>query len=534
MKKLLLMVLLVLFISAAYSQEMKTRNWRKSQLDSLASAEMMFEDQNFVAASSIYDQIQQEHPTEMYLKYKTGICALFRSDMHLKALTFLTEVYAKNHNAEDIQYYLARAEHYNYHFDEAIALMDEYMKSKLNGPQKRNALQLKEYCINTKKLVSDSVHVKIENVSAGINTNGAEYVPLVSSDESLIIYTYRGEASTGGLQNEDYQPDKFGEYYEDVFSTQKINGEWSKPAGISAINTKAHEAAIGLSNDGQKLFIFKDDERGNGDIYMSRLDSSGWSIPEKLRGDINTNAWEGSASVSADEKTLYFSSERPGGLGGKDIYKASLQANGSWGNVENLGPAVNTEFDDDAPFIHPDGKTLLFSSKGRNSMGGYDIFSSVNKNGEWTTAKNIGYPVNTPDDDVYFVLSADGNRGYYSSGKSGGKGEQDIYIVDMPSDYEKPVVAMIKGHSMLDDKPVQVGIEVVELETNSVYGTFSSNGSNGNYLINLVPGHSYQITYKLKDLPDQVEIVDLRKQNSFMEKNIEINFSVTNTVARKD
>jgi hypothetical protein len=537
MKKLLFMIFLVLHVSDIASQaEMKVRNWRNSQVDSLQIAEVMFEDQNFVLASPIYNKIQQEHPSELYLKYKTGICGLFRSDMHETSMHFLMEVFAKNRFAENIEYYLAKAYHYNYRFDDALLMLDSYLKAKgINGPQKRNALQLAENCRNAKALTASPVKARIDNMTDVLNSVNAEYVPLVSSDESLIIYTYRGDASTGGLQNEDYQPDPFGMYFEDVFASHKENGVWTSPSGISAINTNEHDAAIGLSNDGQKLFIFKDDGNDGGDIYISIMKDAGWSSPEKLKGDINTTAWEGSASISSDERTIYFSSERPGGFGGKDIYKASLQQDGSWGEVLNLGATVNTAFDDDAPFIHPDSKTLIFSSKGWNSMGGFDIFSSSrNVDGTWNTARNLGYPINTPDEDIYFVLSADGNKGYYASGKSGGYGFQDIYTVDMPEDFYKPVVAMIKGNTLVENKAVSAIIEVEMTDIQKHYGTFSSAGTFGNYLINLLPGHMYKITYKLKDFPDLVQLIDLRKQISYEERNIEINFSVENTVAQKD
>jgi hypothetical protein len=536
MKKLLLMMASVLYVSGIFSQtDMKVRNWRNSQVDSLTAAEALFEDQDFVAAAAVYNKIQQDHPNELYLKYKAGICGLFRSDLHESSMHFLMEVYAKNPMAEDVQYYLAKAYHYNHRFDDALNLLDSYLSAKgLSIPQKRNAARLKDYCMNAKTMVADPVDAQIEIMTEIVNSVNAEYVPLVSSDESVIIYTYRGDGSKGGLQNQDYQPDPYGMYYEDVFISHKENGAWSSPSGISSVNTNEHDAAIGLSNDGHKLLIFKDNGKDGGDIYMSRLDTSGWSVPEKLRGDVNSTAWEGSASLSSDERTLFFSSERPGGFGGKDIYKASLQPDGSWSNVINLGPEINTTYDEDAPFIHPDSKTLLYSSKGWNSMGGYDVFSSfLNDKGTWTASKNLGYPINTTDEDIYFVLSPDGKRGYYASGKAGGFGLHDLYMVDMPDDYKKPVVAMIKGNTMLDDKPVLAQINVEIADNDKIYGNFSS-GTYGNYLVNLLPGHCYKITYKLENYPDQVQMLDLTSQKTYQENNIEINFSVTSTIAQKD
>ena len=537
MKKIVLLMLSLVYSTSIYPQaEMKIKYWRSTEVDSLGIAQAMFEDQNFVLALPIYDNLQQQHPYELYLKYVTGICGLYRSDKYEQSMNFLKEVYEKRSSAENIEYYLAKAYHYNYKFEDALSLLDQYLKRKnISTPQKRNALQLAEYCDNARTLVASPVKATIDNMGVEINSVNAEYVPLVSSDESVIIFTYRGMASTGGLQNDLLQSDSLGMYYEDVFISHKENETWSTPASIGTeVNTNEHDAAIGISNDGQKLFIFKDGETDGGDIYMSELKNNDWTTPQRLTGEVNTKEWEGSASLSADGKTLYFSSERAGGHGGKDIYKATLNSDGSWGNVTNLGPTVNTSADDDAPFIHPDGKTLLYSSKGLNSMGGYDIFKTTLsfEDGSWNVPENLGYPINTPDDDIYFTLSTDGKKGYYASGKSGGYGLQDIYVVDMPDNFQKPVVEMVKGTATIDDQPIQLTIQVDVVDTKQPYGTFTSNATYGNYLVNLPPGHVYQFTYKLQNFIDQVQIVDATHITEYTEKGIELKYSTTNTVAQ--
>ncbi|MGZ4159070.1 MAG: hypothetical protein ACXVED_18900, partial [Bacteroidia bacterium] len=520
---------LFLLTSNIFSQgAMKTRKWRKGEKDSLAIAQAMFIDENFLLALPIFDKLQQSHPKELYLKYVTGICGLYRSDMHEKSLEFLSAVYEKNKKAANIKYDLARAYHYNYKFDEALAILNDYVKGKITPQQKKDAEQLIEYCNNGKILVAAPVDAKIDNIGDIVNTVGEEYVPVVSSDESVMIFTYRGDLSTGGLQNSYNQADSFGVYYEDVFITHKENNNWVTPVSIgSNINTNAHDAAIALSNDGQKLFIFKDDSYDGGDIYISKLDSNNWGAPQKLKGDVNTAAWEGSASLSADEKTLYFSSERPGGYGGRDLYKATLMLDSTWGDVKNLGPTINTALNDDAPFIHPDGKTLIYSSEGLNSMGSYDIFQTTYNSADssWSTPKNLGYPINTPDDDRYFILSTDGKRGYYASGKAGGFGLHDIYVVDMPDSFQ-PVVAMVKGIVTKENVPVRADVQVDMTDNNQLYGKYKSNAESGNYLVNLVPGHNYKITYKLKGFSDQVQTFDATSLNAYTEKIIDVKFSL--------
>jgi tetratricopeptide (TPR) repeat protein len=531
MKKVLLLLLLLVFIQLAYSQgTMKTRKWRKSELDTLAKAQSHFEEQNYVMALPLFEKLQQNHPKEVYLKYILGICGLYRSDYHERSLDLLLQVYEKNKKAADIEYDLARAYHYNYKFDDALVMLDKYLKKKgVTEEGRRNAQQLIEYCNNAKKFVASPVDAQITNAGKVINTINSEYVPVISSDEQIMIFTYRGEESTGGKQNASNQPDEMGIYYEDVFITHKENDNWITPTSIgSNINTNVHDAAIAISNEGQKLFIFRDNGYDGGDIYMSTLKGDSWSEPEKLKGAVNSSSWEGSASLSADEKTLYFSSETAGGSGGKDLYKANLMSDGSWGNIRNLGPMINTPYDDDAPFIHPDGKTLLYSSKGLNSMGGFDIFKSeLNPaDSSWSTPENMGYPINTPDDDIYFVLAANGTRGYYASGKSGGNGLQDIYSVDVSKVMKPLPVFMLNGLTTADQKPVEADIKVIVESSSAVYKEFKSNSLSGAYLVNLPPGANYKVTFSLKDYPSQTVSVEALALKEFNEKKVNINFEM--------
>jgi hypothetical protein len=509
---------------------MKTRKWRKTETDSLLKAQAMFEDENFVMALPIFDALLQSHPKEMYLKYVVGTCGLYRSDMHGHALELLLQVYEKNKKAGDIEYDLARAYHYNYKFDEALASIEKFTANKkVTEERKLKALQLAEYCKNAKALVAAPVEAQIENIGEIMNTVNSEYVPVISSDEQVMIFTYRGDQSTGGKQNAMNISDELGIYYEDVFITHKEGDNWVSPSSIGPnINTNVHDAAIAISNDGQKLFIFRDNSYDGGDIYLSTLSGDSWSTPEKLVGDVNTGAWEGSASLTADEKTLYFSSEKSGGYGGKDLYRATLMQDGSWGRVTNLGPTINTVYDDDAPFIHPDGVTLLYSSKGWNSMGYYDIFKSTidPKDSSWTTPVNLGYPINTPDEDIYFVLAANGKRGYYASGKAGGFGLQDIYTVDVSNILKAPPVFMLSGKTTVDQKPVIASIKVEVADKNEVFRDFSSNSLSGDYLVNLPAGANYKVTYSLKDYPSQTIRVEAIALAEFTEKIVDINFNI--------
>ncbi|MGZ3885304.1 MAG: TolB family protein, partial [Bacteroidia bacterium] len=386
-----------------------------------------------------------------------------------------------------------------------------------------------KYILNAKVFYASPTNAKITNVGPVINSANDEYVPVISADESIMIFTYVGNQSVGGRQNAFLQEDPNGIYYEDVYQSVKIDGEWTKPMGIPTINTNSHDAAIALSPDGDLLFTYRDNGDDHGDIYVSHLDGLQWTTPQKLSGQVNSYSWEGSCSLTSDKKTLYFSSERGGGYGGRDIYRATLMPDSTWGNIVNLGDSINTNLDDDAPFIHPDGVTLFYSSKGKNSMGDYDIFQARMNTADSsfkTAVTNLGYPINTPDGDRYYVLAANGKTGYYSSGKKGGQGLSDIYMVDPSYTDKKPALYLVKGKITLDGKPVESAISVVvSSKENRKFTDTKSNLSTGNYVVTLPAGSTYKLTYTYKDYPPRTLDIDAVNITEYTEKifNIEYN-----------
>ncbi|GAB4289818.1 MAG: hypothetical protein Kow0068_15340 [Marinilabiliales bacterium] len=251
------------------------------------------------------------------------------------------------------------------------------------------------------------------------------------------------------------------------------------------INTMEHEASIALSADGKELFIYKDDVGEGGNIYRSVFVDGDWTKPEKLGSNINTEYNESHATISPDGRVLYFTSDRPGGFGGFDIYYVNRLPNGEWGLAQNIGNVINTELDEAGPYIYSDGATLYFSSKGHNSMGGFDLFFSVMKDdGTITKPQNLGYPINTVDDDVFYVLSADGKRAYYSSVRKDTRGLKDIYLMDLVSIPERSLV-VVSGY--LKDKKGNIVkdavLSVYDIKTNDLVGEFKPNRTTGKYLL---------------------------------------------------
>lgn len=520
MKRILLCIFIFLLsgISVAYAQK-KGKGLSKTEQDVLEDAEYFYEEGNYLRALPLYVRLTNMSPDELYYKYRAGICYIYKADDKEKSLAYLDTVYKADTQFENILYYLGKAHHINYKFDEAIDFLNQYLQADPDPELKPKAVQLISYCNNGKVLTENPVRGDIENLGGVVNTSASEFAPVISSDESVLIYTYRGPRSTGGLMDGKLKPDTIGgEYYEDIFISQRVGSEWLSPEPIGKnINTLGHDASIALSSDGQVLYVYKSTPKDNGDIYMSKLEGETWSVPINLGPNINTNSWEGSCSVTSDGKTLYFASERPGGFGGRDLYVSQRQSDGTWGKAANLGPIINTQFNEDAPFIHPDAITLFFSSEGHNSIGGSDIMYSTMKDGKWTAPVNLGYPINSTEDDRYYVLSADGERGYYSSSAKGGYGQQDIYTVTPGYQGERPVLALVVGVVTADDKPVDANIKVSNTETGELQGEYNSNSATGKYLIALTPGNNYTIAIEVEGIEPLLEYVNVKSLDTYVQ-----------------
>jgi outer membrane protein OmpA-like peptidoglycan-associated protein len=362
----------------------------------------------------------------------------------------------------EINKYLAESYHYNMMFDKAIEQYEMAKKNLHKDHEFHKRVDRKIFECNTgKELVAKPIEAKVENVGNVINTTYPDFAPVISADESVLIFTSRREGSTGG------EMDEKGDYNEDIYISEKVNGQWSAPKNIGTnINTAGHDASVGLSADGKELFTYDGDGRGDIKYCKLKRDSS-WSKPFLMSGNINTKSGETSICISPDGKTVFFTSDREGGHGGFDLYMSHIDKKGEWQKAVNLGTTINTAEDEEGPFMDLDGKTLYFSSQAHKGMGGYDIFKSVydSTKSKWSEPENIGYPINTADDDIYFVLSGDGKHGYYASVREDGYGEKDIYMITMPErkDYHELVKKMevilkkeIRVDSVLPVKPVEL------------------------------------------------------------------------------
>jgi len=491
-----------------------------------------------------YLAAQKFNPNNAQLNFKIGESYL-HSGFKPRALEYLQKAYQLNPDVDPrIHYALGRGLHLNGKWDEAIA---EYKRATPATGTKNTAAFTQDIqkkireCENGRKLAAKPNRVFIDNAGPGVNSPYPEYGPVITADESVILFTSRRPGSTG----EQKDPETGG-FMEDIYtSTRTTKGSWVDARNLGeGVNTEGHDATVGLSPDGQRLLVYMEDN--GGDLHEANLRGAEWRKPQKLGSRINTKYHESSAAYTPDGRSLYFVTDKEGGLGQRDIYKIEMEGRGQ---AVNLGSVINTQYGEEGVFLHPDGKTMYFSSEGHNSMGGYDIFKSVFENGKWSQPENLGWPINTPDDDVFFVISASGRHGYYSSFRDDGLGSKDIYQITFLGPEKPPVlsqedqllasrvqpvketllappvaivaaqVTILKGivTDEASKQPIEATIDVVDNSLNQTIASFQSNEQSGRYLVSLPSGVNYGIVVRKDGYLFHSENFDLPAKAAYSE-----------------
>lgn len=469
-------------------------------------------------------EAEKFNPNNDQLNYLIGICMLAEySPDKTTALPYLQTAYKINPKVTpDIHYQLGRAYHFNMQWEDAKQEYNTYLQSLNATKDKQKIADTKkkiEECDNGETLTQNPIkNIVITNLGENINTQYPEYGAEVTPDQSEIVFTSRRPnnkekhdvARTDGL------------YMENVYMALNQNGTWGTATNLGpTVNTTGQDALAGISADAQTLYIYHGEN--GGDIYESHLNGNTWSDPKPLGGKINTHH-EQSVSLAPDNKTLYFASDRPGGYGGSDIYMSVADANGVWGDPKNLGPVVNTKYNDGEMSIQPDGITMYFSSEGHNTMGGYDIFKTTkNDSGKWTTPVNMGYPINGPDDDIFYTVASDGKHAYFSSIRKGGYGAQDIYMVSYIYPKKAPLLTMLDGTitDSLTHQPIAASIEVVNNTKDSMVAKVTSDASTGKFQISLPEGVNYGVAIKADGYLFSSLNIDLSDTSKYRKEIIE-------------
>jgi len=476
------------------------------------------------------------NPNNALLNYKIGKCYI-KTIQKTNAIPYLELAETLNPDVRpDLLYLLGQGYHLNLDLDKAVDKYKEYKGtlSPFELAKVGDEVDKKiEECGVAKEMVNNPIRVFIDNMGPAINSEFPEYSPFITADEKVIMFTSSRDNTTGGKVD---PLDLL--YYEDIYRAVKEGEVWLSPKNPGKpLNTDNHDAIVGVSPDGKHALIYIGKDHG-GDIYECDVKEDGtWKNPNRLPKEINTDYHETSASFSPDMNAIYFVSDKPEGYGGRDIYISELLTKEGkdklkYDDAINLGAMINTPYDEEGVFMHPDGKTLYFSSKGHRSMGGYDIFYSVIEDGMWSAPVNIGYPVNTPDDDVFFSISMDGKHGYYSSFNPDGYGHRDLYVITFLGK-EKPVtfkndfdylahqvepvketvlaekfvindnqIAIIRGKIMDAVTLSPLGgviVEIFDNELGMMVASFESNTRTGEYMVSLASGKNYGFGVKAKE-----------------------------------
>ncbi|MBL0032310.1 MAG: PD40 domain-containing protein [Bacteroidetes bacterium] len=313
---------------------------------------------------------------------------------------------------------------YNEKFDEAIKAFTDFRDSKQKlSKEFTPAERLIEMCGNGKLHVASPVNVTFTNLGKTINTIYEEYNPFISADGKQLVFTSRRKGNVGGFIAD------LGIYTADIYSSFWRDTIWTKAKGAGGmVNTEWDEEAVGLSATGDLVFIYFDNAEFYGDVGASMLKGKMWQRPAMMPTNLNSKSLEGGVTLSLDGTTMIFSSDVKGSLGETDLYMIKKEKNGEWSTAVNLGSTINTKYAEDYPYLTIDGKSLYFASKGWSSMGGFDIFRSDwnESTSSWGEAKNIGYPLNDMDDNTFISFTGDGKTAYMSTVRPEGLGDKDI------------------------------------------------------------------------------------------------------------
>lgn len=520
-----LLLMFMLSISSSFAQ--KNVLEKSEDAAKMFKAEQRFFAGDYAAALLIYQDVLGGKPNDANIIGHIASCYYEMGQMS-EAQQNAEQAKALDEKAfENTALILGKIYHMNEKLDEALTEYT-FFKTLVGEGKKANDSDVNMYIAQiatAKELIAKPIDVKIENMGDVINSEYDDKSPMVSADGKTLIFTSRRPGKSSAL---DTEGDK--KYFEDIYISRwdTIKKVWADAELIpGAVNTEGHDACTSISPDGNNIYLYKNDidaESRGGDIYVSRLGSSGkWGAPKSMGKPVNTTYFEGGGCISPDGKSFYFISERPGGLGHSDIYVIKKTAKTEWEKKPvNMGPDINTPEDEGGLFLAPDGKSLFFTSKGLNSMGGYDIFKTVFENGKWSKALNLGYPINSVNNDMSFSLSVDALTGYFSTDRKGGMGERDVYKVDL-SNYpvlEKdmkpqvvnngPIMAILRGDVFNASDGNAIEAEVVIYDDAGVkVGSTSSSAEGGEYFITLVAGKTYQVKIDLKGykpIDEKVEI----------------------------
>ncbi|MEE4196902.1 MAG: OmpA family protein [Bacteroidales bacterium] len=504
MRKIVLFIVFSLFAIDFYAQE----NPDAKEIFMDAEYYIMYED--YKEALPLYQKLTTLGKNDAYINYRIGECYLHIPGIKEKAIPYLEKArenispkfkegsIKETAAPEQTLFYLGKAYQVDNKLDKAIEYYQEF-KELLAVDDIFNidyVDQQIQTCMNAKELMRNPVRIKKTNLGEPVNNEFPNTRPVVSSNEDVLLYTTKLR------------------FYDAIYFSEKNNGEWQDPENLTpVIRSDGEYYPSSLSNDGETLLLFKY-EGYSGDLYLSRYENGTWQVPTKLNKNINSRSWETNACLSPDGKIIYFVSDRKEGFGGLDLYQSTWnEETQSWGEAVNLGPEINTPFNEEMPALSEDGKTLYFSSQGHYNMGGFDIFyATQTDDNQWSTPVNIGYPINSTDDDLFFYPVKEGHFAYISCFDENGYGQEDIIRIEIFSP-DHPYQVNVKGKVTLQDNQTDFHAEdfsilIKDASKTKILDSLRLDEETGEFSVDLTPGN-YHFFFLSKEYQQKVKPVSI-------------------------
>lgn len=474
-----------------------------------ATAKQLYFSGNMHEAARHFDELLRVDSLHYEYNIFAGLSYLNSHIDYSKSVTYFKRALKNPKPDPYLYFYLGQAYMLNYQFDEAIEQFNLFISKKVKADDSDLSPQRYiEMCENAKLLISLRNEVTIENLGNEVNTPYPDFRAFVTADENMLYFTSKQPQNSGAT------PDVDGFKMGDIYCAERVNGKWNKAKKLqSPINSALIEELAGVTSNGETLLLYFNNDKGFDDIFVSKKDKKVFSRPEMLSLTVNSEQSEEAAMISPDGNWIFFSSNRPGGFGGMDIYFSRRLPNGEWSNPKNAGSNVNTEYDDNFPYIAPDGETFFFSSMGHNSMGGYDLFRTTWNAEEqfFSVPENLAFPINTPGDNMTISVTKSGRYAYIADFRPNGCGEMDIYKVTFqevaaPYSVVKGEIAQVDSAALMSSLD-RYKVIIRDAGTKAQVGTYRPDLHDGKFTFILQPGFYLVDFYTDEKAAKSVELV---------------------------
>lgn len=501
----------------------------------LRSARRSLDNENYKLAQEKYLKLVNISPKNDVYNFEAGLSYYFSKVKRYKSIPFFEAALdnSKKDTIPELNYYLARAYQLNADYEKAKARFNDFIAvikiksragqfllrqthqlikktetSKKYAEEQKQKMEKQNFVDRSDTSITYEVIYEVKNLGKEVNTEHSEYAPVFRKNDNVLLFTSRRKGTKKIKLATDLLP------YEDIYVAKKINNQFTLLTNNDAIekilpngsNTKKHDVGITYSLDGNMLYSYR-----KGDIWVSVFKNNKWSSYKRLAKEITKSKYNNSSiSISPDGNTLFFVARTRSGIGRKDIFQSTKGSDGKWSAPKNLGEGVNTKYDENAPFLLNNGKTLFFSSKNQKGMGGYDVYKSVLVNGKWTAAKNMGTPINSTDDDIYFICDDTEENGFLSSDRKGGHGDMDLYSFNVWCGNIK--TTEIKGTIYAKNSQQPINAELTMINAGNSDLSYTSSPSDGKFSLSLPPDNKYTLTISAKGYENQTITITLPKQ----------------------